>query len=59
MHFIDEIEENTLLIVPNTLKTKVLKYINSLDKLINVKIFDFNEIKKHLFFDYIFRFYYI
>ncbi len=52
MHFIDEIEENTLLIVPNTLKTKVLKYINSLDKLINVKIFDFNEIKKHLFFDY-------
>ncbi len=52
MNFLDTIDEETILIIPNNIKSKILRYIDSLDKLINVKIFDFNEIKRHIFFDY-------
>ena len=52
MHFLDKIEEETILIIPNNLRDKVLKYIDSLDKLININIFDFNELKRHIYFDY-------
>ena len=52
MNFLDTIDEETILIIPNNIKSKILRYIDSLDKLINVKIFDFNEIKCHIFFDY-------
>ena len=52
MNFLDTIDEETIIIIPNNIKSKILRYIDSLDKLINVKIFDFNEIKHHIFFDY-------
>lgn len=52
MNFLDTIDEETILIIPNNLKNKILRYIDSLNKLINIKIFDFNEIKQHIFFDY-------
>ena len=52
MNFLDTIDEETILIIPNNIKSKILRYIDSLDKLINIKIFDFNEIKHHIFFDY-------
>ena len=52
MEFLKEIKEDTILIIPNILKEKVLKYINSLDKLISVKIFSLDDIKKKIYFDY-------
>ncbi len=52
MDFIREIENDTLLIIPNALKNKVLTYINSLNRLISIKIYNMEEIKKHIFFDY-------
>jgi len=52
MNFIDEINTSTILIIPANIKIKVLKYIDSLEKLVNIKIMDFNELKKHLYFDY-------
>lgn len=52
MNFLDTIDEETIIIIPNNIKSKILRYIDSLDKLINIKIFDFNEIKHHIFLDY-------
>ncbi len=52
MDFLNDIKEDTILIIPNNLKEKVLKYIDSLNKLINVKIFSLDELKKKIYFDY-------
>lgn len=52
MDIIKTLKDNTLLIIPNNIKTKVLKELDTLDKIINIKIMDLEEVKKHLFFDY-------
>ena len=52
MEFLKDIKEDTVLIIPNILKTKVLEFINTLDKLVNVKIYSLDEVKKHLYFSY-------
>ena len=52
MEFLKEIKEDTILIIPNNLKEKILKYIDSLDKLIPIKIFSLEELKKKIYFDY-------
>lgn len=52
MNFIKQIEQESILIIPNVLRSKVLKYINSLDKLINVKLYSLDEIRNHLYFSY-------
>ncbi len=52
MHFLDNITDNTLLIIPNHLKEKVLRKLNNNNKLINIKILSFEELKKHFYFDY-------
>ena len=52
MDFLNNLKEQSLLIIPNNLKTKVLEEINKQDKLINVKILTFKEFNKHYFFDY-------
>lgn len=52
MDFLEDIKEETLLIVPNVLKEKVLKKINSLDRMLNVKIVSLNDLKKIIYFDY-------
>ncbi len=51
MNFLNNIEDDSLLIIPSGIKDKILKYIDSLDKLINIKILSFNELKKEIFFD--------
>lgn len=52
MQFIDNLLDNSILIIPNNLKTKVLEYINDNAILKSIKIMTFNEIKKGLLFDY-------
>ncbi len=52
MGFLKEINEETLFIVPNNLKTKVLRKINSINKLINIKLISFEELKKEVLFNY-------
>lgn len=52
MEFLKQIKEETILIVPNTLRSKILKYIDSLDKLVNIKLFSLDEVKRRLYFDY-------
>ena len=52
MQFLNDIKDETILIVPNNVKTKVLEYIDTLDRLINIKIYSLNEIKEHLYFSY-------
>ena len=51
MDFLNNIENDSLLIIPNSMKDDVLMYIDSLDHLLNVKILSFNELKKELLFD--------
>lgn len=46
MHFIDNLLDNSILIIPNNLKTKVLEYINDNAILKSIKIMTFNELKK-------------
>lgn len=52
MNILKSLEENSILIVPSSLRNKVLKYFN--DELIfnNIKIISFNDLKKGLMFDY-------
>lgn len=52
MEFLKEIKEDTVLIIPNVLKNKVLRYIDTFDKLVNIKIYSLDEVKKHLYFSY-------
>lgn len=52
MNFIDTLEDNSILIIPNNLKTKVLVYINDHSILKSIKILSFNDLKKGLLFDY-------
>ncbi len=51
MDFLNKLN-NCILITPSNLKTKVLEYINSIDRLINIKIISFTDLKKELLFDY-------
>jgi len=52
MEFLRDITENTALIIPNVLKTKVLEFIDTLDELVSIKIYSLEDIKKHLYFSY-------
>lgn len=51
MDFIKNIKNNSLLIIPNNIKEKVIEYISSLDRIIDVKILSLNELKKELLFN--------
>ena len=51
MDFIKNIKNNSLLIIPNNIKEKVIEYISSLDKIIDVKILSLNELKEELLFN--------
>lgn len=46
------IENNTILVVPNKEKNAYLKKISGKKKLLNIKIYTFNELKKKLKFNY-------
>ena len=52
MDFLKDINEETLLVIPNSLKEKILKKINDLPSLVNIKIISFNDLKKDILFDY-------
>ena len=48
----DIIKDNQIIIIPSNIKKKIIKLINSFDKLYNVKIYTIEEIKKNLLFEY-------
>ena len=52
MDFLNKINKETILIVPNILKEKVLREVNKLNKLVNVKLYSFEELKRLIYFDY-------
>ena len=52
MDFISELEDNSILIIDNNIKYKLLDYINEFKILKSIKIMSFTELKKSLFFDY-------
>jgi len=52
MNFLDDIIEKTIIICPNYVKKTVLKEIDKRNKLINVKLYSLDELKRFLCFDY-------
>lgn len=52
MKFLDNLLNDSILIIPNDLRDKVLEYFDNTSKLKNIKIMTFNDLKKGLFFDY-------
>lgn len=52
MNILKCIKENSILIIPASLRNKVLKYFNDEEIFNNVKIITFNDLKKGLLFDY-------
>lgn len=52
MDFIKTLENNSILVVPNNIKNKILDYIEENKLLINIKILTFRELKIGLLYDY-------
>lgn len=52
MNLVEYISGETLLIIPNNIKSKVLDYFNNVSNIMNVKIMSLEEVKKHIYFDY-------
>lgn len=52
MNILNTLEDNSILVIPNNLRSKVLKYFNDEGILKNIKIMTLNELKKSCFFDY-------
>ncbi len=52
MDFLKQLDNNSILLVPNSLKKKILDYIDQNNLLVNVKLMTFLDLKKGLFFDY-------
>jgi len=50
VNFTKDIKNNSLLIVPSSIKDKILDRIDEENRLINIKIVSFNELKKELLF---------
>lgn len=52
MDFLKDLDNSSILIIPNNLKRKILDYIDSNNLLLNIKLMSFNDLKKGLLFDY-------
>ncbi len=52
MDFLKNIKEDSILIIPNNIKNKLLDYITENKLLINIKLLTFNDLKKGLLYDY-------
>lgn len=52
MNFLNNLDNNSILIIPTNLKRKILDYIDHNSLLINIKLMSFNDLKKGLLFDY-------
>ena len=51
MDFINDIKDNSILLIPHNIKDKVLEYIDNNNILKQVKIMSFNDLKKGLMYD--------
>ena len=52
MEFLKDIKDNTLLVVPSTLKTKILEEFNKMNYFLNIKIMSMDEVRRKIYFDY-------
>ena len=52
MNFLNIINKETLLIMPTLIKKKILEKINNMNKLVSVKIYSLDEVKRKVYFDY-------
>ena len=52
MNFLNNIESNSIMIIPNNIKDKILDYINDNKLLLNIKFMSFNDLKKGILYDY-------
>lgn len=52
MDFLDKINEKTIIITPYNVKEKILDYIDKKNKLINIKMYTLDELKRYVLFDY-------
>lgn len=47
-----KLKNNTILIIPKNIKQKIILYLNSFDKMFDIKIYTIEEFRKRLLFDY-------
>jgi len=52
MDFLKNIEKRTIIVCPQILKNKILNEINNYNKLVNIKLYTLDELKKLVYFDY-------
>ena len=52
MQFLNNLEDNSILVIPNNIKDKILDYINNNKLLLNVKFMTFSDIKEGILYDY-------
>ena len=52
MNFLNDICNKTLIIADDELKSKILDYLNTIDKFVNIKIINIEEFLRHYFFSY-------
>lgn len=52
MDFLNEINEKTIVVCPSSLKTKILNEIEKYNRLINIKLYSLEELKRIVYFDY-------
>ena len=52
MDFLNNLENNSILLVPNNIKNKILTYINDNKLLLNIKLMTFRELKVGLLYDF-------
>ena len=52
MTFLDDIKDKTIIVCPNNVKSKLLTIIDGFNRLINVKFYSLDELKKYVYFDY-------
>lgn len=52
MDFFKHLKDNTLLVVPSSLKQKVLEELDALDCFVNIKIMSMDELMQKIYFDY-------
>ena len=52
MNYNDILNDNTLIICDNDIKTKILSHLNEIDQIYDIKFMNINEVIKRLFFDY-------
>jgi len=52
MDLLKYIDKETLLIIPNNIREKVVNYFGKKSELFNIKLMCLEEVKKHFYFDY-------